>query len=143
MKREYPERPLVGVGAVVLRNDAVLLVQRGSPPGVGRWAIPGGLVNLGETTREATEREVMEECGIKIKAGKVAGVFDAVRLDDEGRVRYHYVLIDHVADYLSGEPVAQDDAADARWVPLDELDSLAILEITKELVRKVAAGDLP
>ena len=97
MTREYPPCPRVGVGAVVLHEGRVLLVQRGRPPAFGKWSLPGGLVDLGETTSAAVRREVMEECGIKVRLAGVAGVVDRITRDETGRVRYHYVLIDYLA----------------------------------------------
>src|SRR5688500_6257844 len=95
--REYPDLPRVGVGAVVLRGDRVLLVKRGGQPSAGKWSLPGGLVDLGETTQEATRREVFEECGLRVRLAGVAGVVDRVVRDGDGRVRYHYVLVDYLA----------------------------------------------
>lgn len=122
MKREYPNRPLVGVGGVVVRDDGcVLLVQRGRDPGKGCWGLPGGLVELGETLAEALQRELNEECGIEIEPGEVLGVIEPRVLDEQGRVRFHYVVVDLLARYRGGELRAASDAAAARWVPPDEL----------------------
>ena len=122
MSREYPDYARVGVGAVVLDGDRVLLIQRG-PGGTaaGKWSLPGGLVELGETTREAVCRELREECGIDIELVDVCGVLDRVVRDAEGRVRYHWVLVDYLAVARGGTLCAGDDAADARWVPIDEV----------------------
>jgi ADP-ribose pyrophosphatase YjhB (NUDIX family) len=94
MKREYPETPIAGVGLVVVKGDKVLLVKRGKEPGRGRWGLPGGAVELGETVAQAAEREVDEECGIKIEIRDVIEVIDRIIPDDDGRIRYHYILID-------------------------------------------------
>jgi 8-oxo-dGTP diphosphatase len=117
MSREYPDYPRVGVGAVVLDGDRVLLVQRGGAPLPGKWSVPGGLVELGETTAEAARREVAEECGLEIELVDLAGVLDRVVRDADGRVRYHWVLVDYLAVSRGGRLCAGDDAADARWVP--------------------------
>ena len=120
--REYPEVPRVGVGAVVLRDGHVLLVRRGHPPALGKWSIPGGLVNLGETTEAAAIREVEEECGLKVRLLGLAGVVDRITRDAEGRVRYHYVLVDYLAVPDTGTAHAGSDAAEVRWVPVGDLD---------------------
>ena len=120
--REYPDHPRVGVGAVVLDGDRVLLVRRDRSPAAGKWSIPGGLVDLGETTAEAARREVREECGIAVRLLGVAGVVDRVIRDDAGRVRYHYVLVDFAARPESGPVQAGSDAAEACWVPISEVE---------------------
>ena len=133
--REYPEVPRVGVGAVVLRNGHVLLVRRDRPPAEGKWSIPGGLVHLGETTEAAAVREVAEECGLRVRLRGVAGVVDRIVSDPDGRVRYHYVLIDYLATPESGEVRPGSDAADCRWVPVGELGRY---ETTEGLAAMVA-----
>ena len=116
--REYPERPICGVGVVCFRDDRVLLIRRASPSIYSEWSIPGGGQELGETTREAALRELMEETGIEARLIGLVDVVDSVRHDDAGRVRYHYTLVDFAAEWVAGEPVAGDDAADAKWVAL-------------------------
>lgn len=133
--REYPEVPRVGVGAVVLRDGHVLLVRRDRPPAEGKWSIPGGLVHLGETTEAAAVREVAEECGLRVRLRGVAGVVDRIVSDPDGRVRYHYVLIDYLATPESGEVRPGSDAADCRWVPVGELGRY---ETTEGLAAMVA-----
>lgn len=124
--REYPDAPRVGVGAVILDGDRVLLVKRGRPPSQGKWSIPGGLVHLGERIEDAVRREVEEECGVRVRVLDLCGVIDRVRLalPDGGevpRVHYHYVIIDYVASIESGVPRAGSDAAEVRWVPVREV----------------------
>ena len=123
MSREYPDYPRVGVGAVILDGDQVLLIQRGGVTLPGKWSIPGGLVELGETTREAVCREIMEECGLEIELIDVCGVLDRVVHDAEGRVRYHWALVDFLAVARGGTLRAGDDAADARWVRIAEVET--------------------
>src|SRR6476660_155688 len=94
MKREYPDRPIVGVGAVIIDRGRVLLVKRGSPPMLGQWTIPGGVVELGETLRSAAEREAQEETGLNVRAGEVLEVIDRIVPGEDGRPQYHYVLVD-------------------------------------------------
>jgi 8-oxo-dGTP diphosphatase len=124
--REYPDAPRVGVGAVILDGDRVLLVKRGQAPSLGKWSIPGGLVHLGERIEDAARREVMEECGVGVRLLGLCGVIDRVRLAPENgseppRVHYHYVIIDYVAAVESGVPRAGSDAAEVRWVPIADL----------------------
>ncbi len=139
MAREYPEHPIVGVAAVVLRNNQVLLVQRGREPAKGLWGLPGGMLELGETLVEGVRREVLEECGVEIEVGPVVGVFEPMQRDGAGRLRYHYVVLDYLARYVSGELRAADDADDARWVALDALERLPMLAETRIMIRKAAA----
>jgi ADP-ribose pyrophosphatase YjhB (NUDIX family) len=138
VSREYPAHPRVGVGAVILHEDRVLLVRRGKAPSFGKWSLPGGLVELGESTREAIEREIREECGIKISVIEVVGVIDRVVKDDAGRVRYHYVLVDYLAYPDSLDVEAGDDAAEARWF---EIDRVVELDTTQGLLDMIRRGE--
>jgi 8-oxo-dGTP diphosphatase len=139
ISREYPDHPRVGVGAVVLDGDRVLLVRRGRSPGAGLWSIPGGLVDLGEATADAARREVLEECGIAVRLLGVAGVVDRVIRDDAGRVRYHYVLVDFAARPAGGAIRAGSDAVEARWVPVSEVERLDTTEGLADMIRKAVA----
>lgn len=139
MSREYPAEPRVGVGAVILHEGRVLLVKRGGQPSAGKWSLPGGLVNLGETTVEAVRREVAEECALTIRIAGVAGVVDRVVRDAAGRVRYHYVLVDYLAYPESGEAVAGSDAADVRWVEVERVDELEITDGLVEMIHRAMA----
>jgi 8-oxo-dGTP diphosphatase len=112
--REYPNLPLVGVGAVVVRDGRVLLIRRAKPPRRGEWSLPGGLQKLGETVFEAACREVMEEAGVVIRPLAVIDVVDLIERDDQ-RVRYHYTLIDIIAAWVGGEAFAAGDAAAVLW----------------------------
>ena len=138
MTREYPDYPRVGVGAVILHEDKVLLVRRGQSPSFGKWSLPGGLVELGESTREAIAREIMEECGIGIRVVDVAGVLDRVVHDDAGRVRYHYVLVDYLAYPESLDVVAGSDAGDAQWF---DIERVAELDTTQGLLDMIRRGE--
>jgi 8-oxo-dGTP diphosphatase len=132
--RLYPTRPLVAVGAVVWDGGRVLLERRGQPPAQGSWAIPGGLVELGETAESAIRREVQEECGIEIEVGPVLGLFEPIHRDADGRIRYHFTIVDFLAYYRAGELRAGDDAADVRWVSPDELSQFELNAATREMI---------
>ena len=134
---DYPNHPRLGVGAVVFKDNRVLLVLRSTPPAQHQWAIPGGRVELGETLQTAAEREVLEETGIRIRAGEPIYTFDAIDRDDAGRVRYHYVIVDLDAEYLSGEPIPDDDARDARWISARELQQLPVNRVTRRLLLQI------
>jgi 8-oxo-dGTP diphosphatase len=133
-KREYPESPVVGVGAVVIKDGKVLLVKRGVDPKKGLWAIPGGSLKLGETLQEGAEREIMEETGITIRAKEPVYSFDFFERDGDGRVRFHYVIVDMMADYIGGEVQGADDALEARWVSPDELKYLEVSRNTLKIL---------
>jgi ADP-ribose pyrophosphatase len=134
-KNDYPDHPRVAVGAVVFKDEQVLLVRRGQPPAEDLWAIPGGSVQIGETLREAAEREILEETGIHIQATKPICTFDAIERDPAGRVRFHYVIVDLAADYVMGEPSAGDDAVEARWISARELNELQVSAATVKLLK--------
>ena len=136
MKREYPEAPITGVGVVVLKGDQVLLVRRGQEPGLGRWGLPGGAIELGETVAQAAEREVAEECGIEIEIRDVIEVIDRIIPDDGGQVKYHYILIDLLAEHRRGDPTASSDAAEACWISENELDQLGLYPETRRVICK-------
>ena len=146
--REYPLSPLPGVGVIVLRGDEILIVRRGHPPALGLWSIPGGRVELGETLREAALRELAEECGtdLQVRLLGVGIVLDRIERDSDGRVRFHYVLLDFVAEHISGEPAAGTDAASARWATLAELRQLPttanLTAYLEEILRRRANGTL-
>jgi len=146
VKRVYPDAPRVAVGAVILHQDKVLLVLRGQAPAKGLWAIPGGSVELGETLQVAAEREVMEETGLKVQAGKVIHTFDAIQRDESGRVKYHYVIVDLLAEAFDPtQPLKPfDDVQDARWFTLPDVEKpdLPISEKTRVLLRKIMNGGL-
>ena len=135
-ERMYPARPMVGVGAVVWDGSRVLLERRGKPPAQGSWSIPGGLIEVGETAAEAVCREVLEECGIAVTVGPVLGLFEPIQRDEDGRVRYHFVVVDFLAYYQSGEMQIGDDAADLRWATPDELDAHALMPATRQMIER-------
>ena len=136
MPNEYPAQPRAAVGAIVFKDEKVLLVKRGQPPSEGLWAIPGGSVKLGETLQEAAEREIQEETGIIIRATEPVFIFDAIQKDEKGQIRFHYVIVDLKADYIEGEPQGRSDAVDARWVSPGELNRLNVNRTTRQLLKK-------
>ncbi|MBI3537935.1 MAG: NUDIX hydrolase [Chloroflexi bacterium] len=132
--RAYPDRPIVGVGVVVFKDDAVLLIQRGKPPRYGEWTIPGGVIELGETVRDAARREIREECGIEIALGDVIDVADIFSRDEIQRLQYHYVVVEIAAVYASGALRAGSDVLDARWVAADELARIDLKADTRHVI---------
>ncbi len=134
--RSYPDSPQVAVGAVVFNQNSVLLVKRGKPPAQNEWAIPGGSVKLGETLQQAAEREIYEETGIVIRAREPIFVFDLVQKDESDKIRFHYIIIDLIADYEGGELLPGDDALDARWFTEPETKNLMINAMTRKLLGK-------
>jgi len=134
--REYPDRPIVGVGAVIVDASRVLLVRRGHEPLKGEWSIPGGAVELGETLEVACAREVREETGLDIDVGPMVDVFDRIRLDPHGRPRFHYVLVDFVCRPIGGTLACASDAVDARWASLIELPEYGVQPATISVIEK-------
>ena len=119
--RRYPDRPIVGVLAVVVRGDRVLVVRRANPPMPGRWGFPGGVLELGETVAQGAMRELAEETGVEAEAGGPLTVIDTIDRDEEGRVRYHYTLVAMIGHWQSGEGVAGDDAEEVAWLTRAEI----------------------
>ena len=130
--REYPERPIVSVGACVFRDNRVLLIKRGTPPSLGKWSVPGGMIELGETIQETAKREIEEECDIEIRPDRVLNVENHIVPDENGRTKYHYAVIYLLADYVSGEPRAGSDAVDVRWAESKELDGLDMNPVVRK-----------
>ena len=135
MKREYPDTPLVGVGALIIEEGRIVLIKRGKSPLLGEWSIPGGAMEIGETVREAAAREAHEETGLRVVAEELLGVYDRLLRDEEGRVRYHYLLVDFLCRRVAGELCAAGDAAEARWFTPEEVKQLTFPEDTKDVIR--------
>jgi 8-oxo-dGTP diphosphatase len=140
LRREFPEAPIVGIGAVVLQGDHVLLVRRGQEPLKGGWSLPGGALELGETLEQGVVREVFEETGLNVEVVSIVEVLDRIVLEDRAeevdnsgenqqRIRYHYVLIDFHCRVVGGRLSAASDAADARWVAREELNGHGIYRV--------------
>jgi 8-oxo-dGTP diphosphatase len=134
--RTYPDRPIVGVGAVVVDNDRVLLVRRAHEPLKGEWSLPGGAVEVGETLRDAVTREVLEETGLEVEVGPVVEVLDRIRPDPDGRVRYHFVLIDYLCRLVGGTLACASDAEDVAWAGLNELGGYGVAESAIAVIRQ-------
>jgi ADP-ribose pyrophosphatase YjhB (NUDIX family) len=136
IKRHYPDRPLVGVGAVIFRGEEVLLVRRGQEPARDSWSLPGGLVELGETLTAALRREIAEETGLTVTILGIAAVLERVFPDDAGRIAYHYVLIDYLCDYLAGEPRPGSDITAAQFVTRPDLERFQLPRYTLEVIQR-------
>ncbi len=138
-----PVAPVVGVGGVVVRDGRALLVRRGKPPLYGRWVVPGGTVELGETLEEALVRELREETGLDVEPVEVLTVFDRIERDAAG-VAYHYVIVDYLCRWLSGEAAAASDALDVAWVDPVEMPAYDVppkaVEVVEDALRRVASG---
>ncbi len=135
-KREYPDAPLVGVGALIIDSGRILLAKRGHPPLAGEWSIPGGVLELGETLREAAVREAREETCLIVEATELLGVYDRILQDDAGRTLYHFVLIDFLCRAQAGEAHAADDADEVRWFTPEEAAALPLAEDTAQVIRQ-------
>ena len=136
IKRLYPDRPLVGVGAVIFRGQEFLLVRRGQEPALGAWSLPGGLVEVGETLEEAVRREILEETGLTVRILGITAVLERIYRDGDHNIPYHYVLIDFACDYVSGNLAPASDITDARFVTLDRLPEFAVASFTEEAARR-------
>lgn len=140
--REYPTRPFIGIGIVVIKGNEVLLCQRGKPPNVGSWTLPGGAQEIGETCEEAARRELEEETGLTVGRLHFCDFVDTIRRDDAGRIRFHYTILDFAARWESGDPVANTDVSAVEWAPLDDLEryglwseAYRIIAIARRLVQ--------
>ncbi|MCD6241607.1 NUDIX hydrolase [Candidatus Bathyarchaeota archaeon] len=136
MKKEYPKHPMVGVGAIIVRNGKILIVKRKSEPGKGRWSVPGGLVELGETVGQTVVREVKEECNLNVEVDRLIDVVDSLTKDEEGNIKYHFVILDFFVKLKGGELKAGDDAEEARWVPLEEVEKYNLTKTFREFLKR-------
>jgi 8-oxo-dGTP diphosphatase len=134
--REYPSAPIVGVGAVVVRDDKALLIKRGQEPRKGEWSLPGGIVEAGESLLDALQREVREETGLDVDIGPHIETFDRIHRDEEGRVRYHFVIVDYLCTSAGGEAIAGTDADAVAWIGADELESYRVNAHAAAVIRK-------
>ncbi len=135
--RDYPPFPRVGVGAIVISEGRILLVKRGVPPGRGLWAIPGGKLKLGETLQDCAAREILEETGVTIAVGECIYVFDLIERDKSEKIKFHFVVVDFAALYVSGEAKGADDADEAGWFSPEELESLPVSKNTLKALHSI------
>jgi 8-oxo-dGTP diphosphatase len=136
MKRDYPERPIIGIGAVIVQDDRVLLVRRATEPLKGEWSVPGGMLELGEKLRDGTAREAYEETGLRVEVGEVLDVIDSIFLDHDGRTQYHYVLIDFLCRPVAGQATAGSDVSEVVWVTEAELAGMKLRDSIAQVARK-------
>ena len=136
MKREYPDWPLIGVGAIIIDRGRALVVRRATEPLKGEWSIPGGVLELGETLRTGVTREAKEETGLDVLPFEVLEVYDRIVADETGKTRYHYVLIDYLCQVTGGELQAASDVSEVRWLTEQELDGFPIADSVEEVIRK-------
>jgi 8-oxo-dGTP diphosphatase len=134
--REYPERPLVGVGGVVIAEDRALLIRRGGPPLEGEWSIPGGMLELGESLRDGVRRELAEETGLQVRVHDLIEAFDRVTTDADGRWRYHFVILDYLCEVVSGVAQAASDVVDVAWAREDELARFLLTPTATRVIKK-------
>jgi ADP-ribose pyrophosphatase YjhB (NUDIX family) len=142
VSRRYPERPIVGVGAIIVREHpepAIVLVKRGNPPLVGEWTIPGGMLELGESLEVGAVREAAEETGLSVQPVGMVEVFDRIYRDADGAIEYHYVLIDQICSVASGELRSGGDAVDARWFAVTQLNTPGVSDFTAGVARRAIA----
>ena len=135
-RRWYPEQPIAGVGVVVFKDGKILTIKRGHEPSKGKWSIPGGRIELGETVQEAGRREVREECSIDVEIERVIDAANNIIRDENGHIKYHFVIIDLLARYVRGEVEAQTDAEECRWVTPRELAELDITSSLREMLTR-------
>jgi len=138
LRRKYPGQPVVGVGVVIVEYGRLVLVRRGAEPALGKWSFPGGAVELGETVRDAAVREAKEECGLEVELveDRPMDAYDILTMDESGRLRYHYVLLQFLAQPKEGALKPTSDVTDTRWVPLEEVENYDLTESVRLFFRK-------
>lgn len=134
--REYPERPIVAVGGVVIREGRVLLIRRGQPPLEGRWSIPGGIVELGETIADAVARELKEETAIRVRVMDLIEIYEKVARDEHGFPQYHFVILDYRCDFVEGTAMAGGDVTEVTWVSESELPKMGMTAAALRVIQK-------
>lgn len=134
--REYPERPIIGVGGVVIANGRALLIKRGHPPLEGEWSIPGGTLELGETLLDGVQRELLEETALQVRVVDLIEVFDRVFRDVSGRTQYHFVILDYLCEAVSGEARAGSDVTDVAWVAENDLERYSLTPTATRVIRR-------
>jgi len=136
LKKEYPKHPIVGVGAIIIQNGKILIVRRGSEPGKGKWSVPGGLVELGETVEQTVVREVKEECGLDVEVDRLIDVVDSMTFDGNGKLKYHFVILDFFVKLKGGELKPGDDAKEALWVPVEEVEKYDLTKTFRDFLKR-------
>lgn len=136
MKRLYPDHPVVGVGAIIVSEGKILLEKRKNEPSRGKWSIPGGLVELGESVEQAIIREVKEETDLDVEAPRLIDVVDNISLDEKGKVKYHYVIVDYLVNIRCGLPKAASDADELMWVPFNEVEEYDLTKSFRDFFQR-------
>lgn len=136
-EREYPARPILSVGAIIRKGAKVLIVRRGVEPGKGKWSVPGGAVELGETVQEAVIREAYEESNLRIKPNRMVGYYDYIGADANSRIKYHYVIVYWLCEYLQGEAGPSSDVVETKWAEFHELENYDVTKGTLKMLRTV------
>ncbi len=136
VRREYPERPIVGVGGVVIHNERALLIRRGSAPLEGEWSIPGGMLEIGETLLEGVQRELLEETAIEVRVLDLIEVFERVTRDETGKFKYHFVILDYLCEAVRGEAQAGSDVTDVTWVRESQLSEYSLTPTATRVIQK-------
>jgi 8-oxo-dGTP diphosphatase len=134
--REYPERPVVGVGGVVIAEGRALLIRRGHPPLEGEWSIPGGTLEVGETLLDAVRRELAEETGIEVRVGELIEAFERIFPDGEGQPKYHFVILDYLCEAIRGTARAGSDVTDVAWAAESELQNFSLTPTATRVLNK-------
>jgi 8-oxo-dGTP diphosphatase len=135
-EREYPQRPIIAVGGVVIHGGRVLLVRRGQPPLEGRWSIPGGILEIGETITSAIERELKEETGVSVRVAGLLEIYEKVLRDSDNRAQYHFVILDYICEFVEGVAEAAGDVTDAEWVSEADLEKMQLTSAALRVVKK-------
>jgi 8-oxo-dGTP diphosphatase len=136
LKRVYPDKPVVGVGAVIVHEGKILLEKRKNAPGKGKWSIPGGLVELAESTEQAVIREVKEETGLDVEEPRLIDVVNNISSDEKGKTKYHYVIVDYLVKVRRGVPKAASDAEELKWVPFSEVEKYDLTGSFRDFFRR-------
>jgi 8-oxo-dGTP diphosphatase len=134
--REYPDRPFVGVGGVVIRNGSALLIRRGAPPLEGQWSIPGGMLETGETLIEGVRRELLEETGLEVRVGELIEVFERINPDASGKTQFHFIVLDYLCETDSDSACAGSDVSDVAWATPAELKKFSLTETATRIIQK-------
>jgi 8-oxo-dGTP diphosphatase len=132
LKRLYPDQPVVGIGVVIVKDGKIVLIKRGNEPGKGKWSIPGGIVELGEHIQQTVIREAKEETCLDVTDPRIVDVVDTVEVDADGKIKYHYVIVDFVVKVIGGEIAAASDAEELRWVPFSEVEGYVLTSSFRE-----------